>query len=363
VIAPTAPGTPRGRVPTPALLLDMGAVERNIAKMAAFFAGSPCRLRPHAKTHKLPLIARRQVEAGAVGITCATLTEAEVFLDAGIASVLVANEVVGAGKIDFLVEQSRRGDLIVCVDDPANARDISRAAVRAGTRVSVLVEVNVGLDRCGVPPGEPARELARAVSAMEGIAFRGIMGYEGGVFTKDAGEKERRCAQANRLLVETARLLERGGIAVGIVTAGGSNTFGITGIQPGITDVQVGSYVTMDLHNRAFGIDFEQAVTVLATVISRPEAHRAVTDAGKKSLSTDEGLPVCTLPGVSVSRLNEEHGILAVEECAGPLSAGDTVELVPAHGCTTIPLYDHYVALRDGVVEAVLPILPRGTRH
>jgi D-serine deaminase-like pyridoxal phosphate-dependent protein len=249
------------------------------------------------------------------------------------------------------------------VDDPANARDISRAAVRAGTRVNVLVEVNVGLDRCGVLPGNPALELVRSLSSLEGLVFRGIMGYEGGLFTHDQAEKERRCAEANRLLVETAHLLERGGHPPGIVTAGGSNTFGLTGTCPGITDVQVGSYVTMDLHNRAFGIDFEQAVTVLATVISRPERHRAVTDAGKKSVSTDEGLPACTRPGVSVSRLNEEHGILAVEDGAGALAVGDTIELIPAHGCTTIPLYDHYVALRDGIVEGVLPILSRGTPH
>jgi D-serine deaminase-like pyridoxal phosphate-dependent protein len=135
----TVPGTPKGDVPTPALLLDMGAVERNIARMAALFANAPCKLRPHAKTHKLPLIARMQMQAGAVGITCATLTEAEAFLDAGIPNVLVANEVVGKAKIDFLVRLSARGDLIVCVDDLVNAREISRAASRAHARVSVLV--------------------------------------------------------------------------------------------------------------------------------------------------------------------------------------------------------------------------------
>jgi len=201
------------------------------------------------------------------------------------------------------------GDLIVCLDDYENAQAISAAAGRASRKINVLVEVNVGLNRCGV----------------------------------------------DGLLVETKELAERRGYPVEIASAGGSNTSSLTGVYPGITDVQVGSYVTMDIHNKHYGLEFEQAITVLASVISRPEKHRAVTDAGKKSLSTDEGLPICLTPGITVSKLNEEHGHLGVE-VGHALRAGDKIEIVPSHGCTTIPLYDRYIAIRNDHVESVLEI-------
>jgi D-serine deaminase-like pyridoxal phosphate-dependent protein len=341
-------------------LLYMDAVERNIKKMANFFKGQPCKLRPHMKTHKLPLIAHKQVEAGAIGITCAKLAEAKIFLESGIKNVLIANEVVGRTKIERLVNLSGYGDLIVCVDNYENAREISEAAGKIRRKMSVLVEVNVGLDRCGVSPGKPALEFVQRIAGLRNLVFRGLMGYEGGLSLLDLEEKKKKCVECNRLLVETTALVEKNGFPIEIATAGGSNTFNLTGLYPGITDLQVGSYVTMDTHNRYYGLDFEQAVTVLATVISRPEKGRAVTDAGKKSLSSDEGLPLCTRPGITVSKLNEEHGHLAVENPDDDLKAGEKIEIIPSHGCTTIPLYDRYFIIRNDCVESVAEIYARG---
>ena len=356
-------GRHKTEIDTPALLLDMAAVERNIEKMAAYFSDKACKLRPHIKTHKLPLIAHRQIAAGAIGITCAKLGEAEIFLEAGIKDVLIANEIVGRVKIQRLVNLSRYGNLIVCIDNDDNAKDISEAAGKIGRKIQVLVEVNVGIDRCGVMPGKAALELVRKITGLKNLVFRGIMGYEGGVFVLDLEEKMKKCTESNRLLVETRELLEKEGFPVEIATAGGSNTFSLTGLYPGITDIQVGSYVTMDAHNKYYGLDFEQAVTVMATVISRPEKGRAVTDAGKKSLATDEGLPVCQEAGVSISRLNEEHGHLAIENPDHPLAVGDKIEIVPSHGCTTIPLYDRYFIIRNDHVEAVMEMYARAANQ
>lgn len=353
-------GRHRSEIDSPALLLYMDAVERNIAKMSRFFSDKECKLRPHIKTHKLPLIAHKQIEAGAIGITCAKLAEAKIFFESGIKDILIANEIVGDRKIQRLVHLSRYGDLIVCVDQFENARDISEAAATMGRKVNVLVEINIGLNRCGVKPGKPALELVQKITRFKHLVFRGVMGYEGGLFIEDAQEKREICRERNRLLVETKELIETNGYPVEIVTAGGSNTFNLTGLYPGITDIQVGSYVTMDTHNEYYGLEFEQAITVLTTVISRPEKDRAVTDAGMKSLSTDNGLPSCKEPRLAVSTLDEEHGYLRIDDPDHRLSIGDKIEIVPSHGCTTIPLHDRYVIIRNDHVESVIDIRARG---
>jgi len=352
-------GKHKTEVETPALLLDMDAAERNITRMAAFFRDRDCKLRPHYKTHKLPLIAHKQMAAGAIGITCAKLGEAEVLLRSGIPSVLIANEIVEDSKIARLVEFARLGELIVCVDDYENARRISEAAGTAGGKINILVEVNVGLDRCGVAPGVPTVGFVKQVSTLEHLSFRGLMGYEGGMFLSDDREKEKRCRECNARLVETADMVREAGFPVEIVSAGGSNTYHLTGTYPGITEIQPGSYVTMDGHNRAFGLDFEQAVTVLATVISRPERDRIITDAGKKAISVDEGLPEVARPGLSLYRLDEEHSRVTVEDGAPEVPVGSKLEIIPSHGCTTIPLHDRYNITRGGYVESVAAIQPR----
>jgi D-serine deaminase-like pyridoxal phosphate-dependent protein len=354
-------GKPALDIETPALLLDIGAVERNIEKMAAFFRGKECGLRPHFKTHKLPMIARKQIAAGAIGITCAKIHEAEVLVESGIEGILIANEVVPEAKIRRLVTLARYSEMIVCVDSLENANDLSRAAGDVGVQLSILVEVNAGLNRCGVSPGKPALELAQAVHALDNLRFRGVMGYEGGVFVDDPAEKARICEASNSRLVGTAETLRRSGLSVEIVSAGGSNTYRETGLHQGITEVQVGAYVTMDAFNRRYGIDFEQAISVLATVISTPEPHRAVIDTGKKSISTDMGLPVIAEPGLELFALNEEHGHIGLDGSGRYLRVGDKIVITPSHGCTTIPLHDEYVIVRDGLIEGIAPIRCRAS--
>lgn len=304
-------GRHKSELTTPCLLLDLDAAESNIARMAAFFEKSSCKVRPHSKTHKSPWIARKQMQAGAIGITCAKVQEAKAFIQAGIDPILIANQVVGRSRIEETAALATIADVTVCIDQFENACELSAAAQRHGVSLQYLIEVDVGLGRCGVPPGNATLDLLCRVSRLPSLAFKGVMGYEGGVFVDDAAEKIRITRERNQALVETAQLLQSKGFRVEIVSAGGSNTFALTGSCPGITEVQAGSYVTMDAWNSRYGIDFRQAISILTTVISRPTAGRVVTDAGIKALSTDHGLPeVVSHPGLAFEALNEEHGRL-----------------------------------------------------
>lgn len=361
---PSFPYHQKSELPTPALLLDLDAVERNIEKMAGFFADKACKLRPHAKTHKLPWIAHRQVQAGAIGITCSKLEDAKAFAEAGIRDILISNEVVEHSKILELVNLFHLAHLTVCVDRLDNAEDLSAAALEAGVRLDVLMEVDVGIHRCGVAPGMPALELAQKLSKLPALSFRGLMGYEGGLFMMEEPEKVKTCRERNDRLIETRTLLEKSGFQVPVVSAGGSNTYRITGLRAGITDIQPGSYATMDEWNARHQIDFEQAITVLATVISRPEKERAIIDVGLKALSTDHGIPGILSPlGLEIEALNEEHGKVILKDPVSNISVGDKIEIIPSHGCTTIPLYSHYIGVKGDRTVATLRILSGGATY
>lgn len=336
-------------LPTPCLLMDVDAVNRNIEKMAEFFSDLKCDLRPHAKTHKLPWIAHRQIRAGAIGITCAKLQDAKGFIEAGIENVLIANQVVGEAKIRELAALSHIAHVMVCIDDFNNAKELSMAAEREGGKLDVLVEIDVGINRCGILPGDRTIEFVKAIGSLKGISFQGLMGYEGGLFNMDEEEKTKNCKKRNALLISTKEHLEKIGFIVPVISAGGSNTYRVSGCCPGITDIQPGSYVTMDDWNAKHDIHFEQAITVLSTIVSRPEKSRAIIDAGLKAISTDHGLPrIISHKNLQIEALNEEHGKLTITNADTEIDIGDTVELVPSHGCTTIPLYDRYIAMKDG---------------
>jgi D-serine deaminase-like pyridoxal phosphate-dependent protein len=194
-------GTEKTRLPTPALLIDLPALEDNLSGMAQFFAGKPAKLRPHFKTHKCPTLAHKQIQAGAIGMTCAKLGEAEVLVDAGIASILIANEIVDPAKIARLAELARQSQLIVAVDQADNLRQISAAAAQASSRVNVVIEVDVGLHRCGVQPGNAALALAQQATQMPGIHFAGVLGYEGyAVFVADAEQRGQLAREAMEAL-------------------------------------------------------------------------------------------------------------------------------------------------------------------
>lgn len=356
------PGTAKSDLDTPALCLDIDLVDANVKRMADYAAQAGVRLRPHSKTHKTPILARKQLEAGAIGVTCAKLGEAEEMGLAGIRDILIANQIIGPLKIARLVNLAGYTDVMVAVEAWENARALSAAAVEKGVRLRVIIEVDIGMGRCGTLPGEETLALAKRIVTLPGLRFCGLMGYEGHlVMTPSFEERKQKTLADLAGLTATADLLRQNGISVEIVSAGGTGTHAISAHVPGVTELQVGSYITMDAQYReSVGIQFDYALTVVATVISARDGDRAVIDAGLKALTRDFGLPIVLNPtGWQIVGLSEEHGSLRRVD-GPPLKVGDKVEIVPNHGCTTINLHDVYHVMRDDRLEAIWPIAARG---
>jgi len=356
-------GMPREQLDTPALLIDLDRLEANIETMAAHFRAAGKHLRPHVKSHKTPAIAHLQLNAGAIGITCAKLGEAEVMAGAGIGDILVANQVVGSRKIGRLLALARRCDIMVAVDDPGNLAALDEAGRAAGVAPRVLVEIDIGHGRCGVRPGPEVVALARQAAALAGVRYAGIMGYEGHIIDlEDAEARERGARACLQRLVDCRADLERAGLPVPICSASGTGDYYVATTFAGITEVQAGSYALMDAAYGRLGLGFAAALTVLTTVTSRPAPDRVITDAGLKSVTPEHGLPlVAGRPELVCHALSEEHGRLRSTQ--GPvtdLRPGDLLEFVPGHGCTTMNLYDRVYAMRQGRVEAIWEIAARG---
>ena len=357
------PGTPKHELDTPALCIDLPALQANITRLAEAAKAMGVRVRPHTKTHKCPVIAHMQLAAGAIGITCAKVGEAEVMAQAGIRDILIANQIVGRQKIDRLMGLAGYTDVMVAVDSAGNVEELSAAAQARGVTLRVLVEVDIGMGRCGVEPGAAALELALHAAEAKGLRVEGVMGYEGHAVTiPDLDERRRQTETSLKLLTDTAGMIRGAGIPVNIVSAGGTGTYAITGAWPGITELQTGSYATQDLKYRAeVGMaEFGYALTLMSTVVSARGGDHAIVDAGLKALTTDLGRPaVIDPPGWELYRLSEEHGWLRRLD-GPPLKVGDRVEIVPSHGCTTINLHERYHVLHDGGLVAVWPIAARG---
>jgi D-serine deaminase-like pyridoxal phosphate-dependent protein len=351
-------GLPLAGVDTPSLLVDADALQANLNRMAEYFTDRPCGLRPHFKSHKCTHIARLQMQAGAVGITCAKLGEAETLADAGIRDILIANQIVGDFKVERLVAVARRCDPIVAVDSEKNVRTLSAAASAAKVEIRVLVEVDIGMKRCGVQPGSPALELARLITSLPGIKFAGLQGYEGHlVALRDEAERTEKTRAALKTVVETRRLIESAGIPVNIVTGGGTGTYNVTGDFPGVDEVQAGSYALMDWWYGDIRPEFQQAMSILATVISRPTPELAILDVGRKGIGAEFGPPrIKGVPGATVASFgSEEHTSIALPP-GFEIAIGGHLELIPSHGCTTSNLYREFIAHRNGVVEDIWPI-------
>ena len=345
---------------TPTLLLDLDKVERNLATMARLFEGSSVRLRPHAKTHKVPVLALRQLGLGAIGICCAKLGEAEVLAAGGISELLVTTEVVGPIKLRRLVGVARQANVMTVVDDAGSADKLSAALVDAGLRLRCLVDLNVGQNRTGVEPGEPALALAEHVARLPGLELVGLQGYEGHLqHIYDAGERQAANGRAMKLLNDTADLLLSRGLPIQIVSTAGTGTGQFAAKWPRVTELQPGSYVVMDSdYAQVQSLPFENALTVLTMVVSRRK-NDAIVDAGTKTLSTDSGPAKPAGLDATYAPQGDEHGKLSFAN-GNPLSHGDKVELIPSHCDTTINLHDRYVVTREGRVVAVWPIATRG---
>lgn len=356
--------TPRtvADIPTPCLLLDVAAMQRNIKRMADFFADGECKVRPHFKAHKTPEIAKRQLAGGScTGLTCATVGEAELVADF-CDDILIANQVIGRDKTDRVAAIAKRGvDIKIAIDSTEGLEMIAASAQSAGAEVGVLVDVNVGMPRCGVQPGEPAAALARRVSDTAGARLRGAMGYEGHVVGIPEREKrERGALSAMERLVSSVEAIRAAGLRCDIVSAGGTGTYDITGRVNGVTEIQAGSYVLMDTAYAKLDIPFEQAMWVLGTVVSRPSPTLAVLDSGHKACTEDHGNPsVRGIEGASVMFLSDEHASLMIP-ADSPLRVGDRVQLVPSHIDPTINLHDVFYVIEGDAVVDVWPVTARG---
>jgi D-serine deaminase-like pyridoxal phosphate-dependent protein len=355
-------GRHRGELATPALVLDIDAAQRNIDRMAGALRDlGRAAIRPHYKTHKSTELARRQLAAGAAGLSAATAWEAAVLAGAGMDDIFVVNTVSHPAKLAVLAELARERRILVAVDEMPNAAALSEAAARAGSVLGVLVEVDTGMDRCGVDTPEAALELARCVAGLPGLSFEGITGYEGHCsLTLDDELRRQRQREAMAFFTGVADLLESRGAGCPIRSAGGVATWQWTAAHPGITEIQAGTYVVMDNYHCRMAPGFEHSLTVQASVISR-QSGKVIVDAGSKSVAGPADVTIAG-HGHRPFRFDEEHGIFAAPD-GSPLRVGDSVALVPGYSPTTVNWYDAYHVVRDDIVVDVWPVIPRGPGH
>jgi len=363
---PASVGQRLEEVDTPALILDLDAFEKNLLTLQKTISGKKVRVRAHAKTHKCPEIAKRQIAAGAIGVCCQKVSEAEALVDGGIEDLLISNEVVGAAKVARLATLSKRAHLGVCVDDAGNLQAIAAA----GARLDVYIEIDVGMRRCGVAPGEPALALAKEIAQHRKLRFAGLQAYHGRAQHLRSIEERRKVIKGAAAAVQmTKDLLKKNHIDCPIITGAGSGTF-MFEVESGTWDeIQPGSYIFMDAdyarNEWAAPLPrFGHSLFVLSTVMSRPAPRLAIVDAGLKASSVDSGMPtVWERPGLTYARASDEHGWVEIAAAAAAPALGEKLLLVPGHCDPTVNLYDWYVCMRGGAVEALWPITARGALY
>ena len=332
----------------------MEAMEANLSRMAAFFAHGPSQLRPHYKNHKCIALARRQLAQGAVGITCATLGEAEALARNGITGILLANEIADAIQIERFVDLARQTEIMVGVDSELTVLSLAQASTAAGVPLQVLIDIDSGLGRCGTLPGEPALSLAK-LAAANGLHVRGLTGYEGHCMRLAAGPaKIEATHNAMVKLVDTAALMRQHGLVIDIVSAGGTGTYSISGRVPGITEIQAGSYLLMDTDYQTVCPEFDLALSVLGTVISKPGQERFILNIGLKEISGERGIPLLKdMEGASLRKLNAEHAIVEIVDPDLAVQVGDRLEVWAHYSDATVNLHRQMFGLRNGEVEEV----------
>ena len=355
-------GEPIAALDTPALMVDLDVMAANIAVVAGACRERGVNWRPHTKGNKTIEIVRQELAAGAIGITCAKLGEVEVMASA-VPDILIANQIVGAAKIRRLMQLPRSVDAIVAVDNPGNVAELAAAAEAHGRRQRVAIEVNIGMNRAGVAPAGPVVALAGAIARYEGLRFAGLVGWESQATTiADAAEKERVVAEAIRQLTASADACRAAGHGVGIVSCGGTGTFPYCVGQPGVTEVQVGGGIFGDVHYRDhYHVDFACALTLLASVTSRPTPTRIILDAGRKALSSDAAMPEpLGLPPFSSFKLSAEHATIELQAPSERPQVGDKVTFTVGYSDTTVHLHEEIVGTRGGIVEAIWRVAARG---
>jgi len=370
-----ARGEVKGRLskadlPTPALAVDLEAFEANVSKMAAHAKAAGRALRPHAKTHKCPEIARRLIRAGAVGACAAKISEAESLAAGGVAGLLITGAPVGRHRIERAVALARRHpETIFCVDDAGNARDLDAAAGAARVKLNVAIDLWIG-QRTGILPGEPAALLAEVIARLPNLKLAGLQAYAGQASHTVGFENRKRVSrEAVGPAIETRRLLEKKGIPCPLLTVGSTGTYNIDSRMDGVTELQPGSFIFMDVDYHRIGgadgpvySDFKTSLTVIATVVSKPSANTAIIDAGFKAFATDRsfGPQARDGEGLRYAFAGDEHGRLDLAKAGRAVNLGDRLEFIVPHCDPTVNLYDRIFATRAEMLEAVWPITARG---
>lgn len=366
-IPPAArPGDRLEEVDTPSLVLDLDAFEDNLRTMQVLAERHGVALRPHAKAHRCPDIALRQIALGAQGVCCQKVTEAACFVAAGVRDIHISNEIVGDTKLDLLARLASQARITVCVDNRRALQDLSDALLRHGSTAGVLVELDVGQKRCGVQSPDEAVELARAVMQLPQVSFDGIQAYHGGIQHKRSHDQRRLAAEkAARRIRRYLDALSDAGMPCRVVTGGGTGT-AMFDVALGVyTEIQPGSYAFMDNDYGRLdwgdALEFRHSLFLLGTVMSAPTPHRAVVDLGLKSTSAESGTPrVFGMPGVKCVAIHDEHALLEAQASSDRPALGNLLRLIPGHCDPTFNLHDTVVAFRGKTVEAVWPISARG---
>lgn len=355
---------------TPALCVDLDRLERNITTMQRRLAGNGIAARPHAKTHKCAAIARLQIAAGAIGICTAKLSEAEALFAEGIEPICMTTANLSPRKIRGAMElRKKNARFIQAVDEEQNARDLSAAAVEAGITADVVIDVAVGT-RSGIPAGEDALQLARLVDSLPNLNLRGLLSYDGGAqHVKGFAARKTRALDGLAANVETRDQMARAGLSTEIFSGGGTGTYSVQHQTPGFTDVQVGSYVFMDMQYLAIGSengdlvyrDFEPSLTVVATILNNRFPGRLTTDAGAKALTINTPRPgVVGEPGMDYNAGSDEFGVIRYTDASRSYKMGDRLEMIVPHCDPVVNLYDQIYGIRGEKVEAVWPVTARG---
>ncbi len=349
---------------TPVLVVDLDRFESNVAAMATYCRQQGVSWRPHSKSHKSPDIARIQLAAGAIGLTCAKLSEAEIFVEHGVTDILLANQLASPARLEGLARLQEGGRVIGIVDDPDALAMAARAGEHVGIDIPLLVDIDIGMHRTGVNPGPGVVELARAVDAAKGVRLLGVMGYEGHVLDQQpASAKERSAREALDHLVEARAALITDGMRCEIVSAGSTGSYDLAATHDAITEIQAGGAIFMDaMYRDRFHVDdrFGFALTLLTTVTGRHAGH-VVTDAGFKTLSAFHHKPrVLGRDDLEFGYLSAEHGVYRLGGGGSGPALGERLRLLPGYGDSTTVLHDHFIAVRDSRVERVWPLTARG---
>ena len=356
---------------TPALVFDLDVIERNIAQMAEVARTAGVRLRPHTKTHKSPLLAAMQVAAGAQGITVAKLGEAEVMIDAGLDDVLIAYPLVGEHKLRRLRALLERAAISVSLDAVEVAEGIGAVGTDLGRPVPVLVEVDTGHHRMGLPPGAASVALAGAIARVPGIEVIGLLTHAGHAYgSADPGELQRIAEREALDLIQTVQRCREEGLELREVSIGSTPTARVGAQVEGVTEIRPGTYIFNDVQQMRLGVAPESAcgARILATVVARPTAERFLIDAGSKSFSSDGGSDapfpgrgvVVGRPDLVIDFTTEEHGVGHVAGDPASLAIGERLEVIPLHVCSAVNLFDIAYGVREGRVEQTIPIAARG---